>query len=492
MAKATRIVADDCMPFYKEGKNAITEIDNKILKEFVDSIIPIQISNDNTQNDDDSKLAYSPYENPPFIFHNENGKESKWVWQAGRYVGSTKIGNNTIEIKPRFGIIWLKYLLDDITHFKLVPNEAKSDSGNLNELMRKILWHLWVRKFAEADQYGLPRSVIKRTHQGLQIRGHLNSRKSLFPLFTKRQIVSEYREREIDDSICSIVYKAYCILVNRNVNDTKVPSQIQDSLNNLYSHYQGQSIVVSTQDYHDVSYKSIYISWKPLVDFSWQIINQDSLYKFNNEKGASFSLFLDMAEIWESFLRKKLGEGFDDDGWRVLSVNECKFDIYNDNFYGRKIIPDIILKRQNGNGEFEYMVFDAKYKTMNIKGKNFDVDRTDLFQIHTYIQFVEHHLGHVIAGGLLYPLTKKVQGENGDNVEINFDHTSFHSENLYGYEGRNNAPKTAFIIDGIYCPENKDYNDFDDEKYEKYKNEMDMNIKAMIDRIKNQLSNIQE
>ena len=110
----------------------------------------------------------------------------------------------------------------------------------------------------------------------------------------KRQVVSEYREKEVDDAICRIVYKAYSILAQRDMRKSAVPSQIQESLNDLYSLYQGHPISVSPRDYHDISYKSIYLSWKPLVDFSWQIIQQDSLCKPKNVKGESFSLFLDM------------------------------------------------------------------------------------------------------------------------------------------------------------------------------------------------------
>lgn len=465
---AKYLTAQDCKPFYKTkielAKNAIDEQnkESNILAQFVDSIAPVSIfGRDLKDEDTDSKLAYSPFENKPYTWNEIETK--KRVWQAGRYVGATQIGDTTIEIHPRFGDGWLEYLLDDVTHFKLVRSGSVNAEKGINDLMRRILWHLWVGKFASADQYGLPKRVVKRTHIGMQIRGHLNVRKSLFPLFTKSQVVSEYREKDIDDAICRIVYKAYCILVNRKYNKTQVPSQIQDSLNTLYNYYQGQPISVSANDYNSLSYKSIYLSWKPLVDFSWQIIRQDSLFKRKGSKGDSLSIFLDMAEIWEAFLRKKLGEGLAEDGWRVWSVEECKQKIYGDTFFGRTIIPDIILERTN-NGEKEFIVFDAKYKRMRGEKKNVkesDVDRSDLFQIHTYIQYVQHCLGKVILGGLLYPL------------EVDINENEFHSKELYGCDGKENIP---FIVDGIYCSETDN------------KDSMDKSVEAMIDRIKNVLA----
>ena len=115
---------------------------------------------------------------------------------------------------------------------------------------------------------------------------------------------------------------------------------------------------------------------------------------------------------------------------------------------------------------------------MRITSKNqgYDVDRTDLFQIHTYIQFVEHHLGHVVIGGLLYPLTRKGQDEKGNEVEMTIDADKFHSAHLYGKESGMYS-NTPFIIDGVFCSESDDAEGND-------KDAMDKNVTEMINRIK--------
>ena len=460
------IKAKDCLPFFI-GKEEIAEkaISNmngneaKVLTNFLASIIPVSIyADDSKYADVDNKLAYNPFETQPSSLKNKEGFYSDYrVWRAGRYIGTTQIGSSTIEIKPRFGNGWLEYLLADVFHFRLTKSENERDKSSWNELMRRIFWHLWVNKFTVANQYGLPRRTAKRINQVIQIRGHLNARKSILPFFMKRQVVSEYREKEVDDAICRIIYKAYSILVQRDMRKSAVPSHIQESLNDLYSLYQGHPISISPRDYHDISYKSIYLSWKPLVDFSWQIIQQDSLCKHKNVKGESFSLFLDMAEIWEAFLRKKLGEGLE--GWRVWSAEECEQKVYGNTFFGRIIIPDIVLQRVGNDGKDEFLVFDAKYKQM--RGNKDDVDRSDFFQIHTYIQYVQHHLGNVILGGLLYPLS------------VDVDEKRFHSEELFGCNGKDKIP---FIVDGIYCSETDD------------KDSMEKSVEAMINRIKNVLA----
>lgn len=89
----TKIVARDCMPFYKgkaKADNAIREDTGSILTEFANSIIPVNfLDNDFSQADDESKLAYSPFENKPYPFRDNEEVNYCRVWQAGRYIGST-------------------------------------------------------------------------------------------------------------------------------------------------------------------------------------------------------------------------------------------------------------------------------------------------------------------------------------------------------------------------------------------------------------------
>ena len=131
----------------------------------------------------------------------------------------------------------------------------------------------------------------------------------------------------------------------------------------------------------------------------------------------------------------------------------------------------------------KYMVFDAKYKRMRgikTSGKQSDVDRSDLFQIHAYIQFVQHHLGDVLVGGLLYPITRRGLDDEGNVYQHSDDiETSlYHSKHLFGYESNH---ETRFIIDGIVCDENQN----DDSSVAEIREQMDRNIQSMINRIKN-------
>ena len=79
------------------------------------------------------------------------------------------------------------------------------------------------------------------------------------------------------------------------------------------------------------------------------------------------------------------------------------------------------------------MIFDKK-----------DVDRSDFFQIHTYIQYFQMLGKTVKAGGLLYPISKTEIDEK--QLE------KHHATNLFGFK----SSQTPFIVDGIcFGDENK-------------------------------------
>ena len=86
------------------------------------------------------------------------------------------------------------------------------------------------------------------------------------------------------------------------------------------------------------------------------------------------------------------------------------------------------------------MVWDAKYKRM--KFDHYDYDRTDFFQLHTYISYYSQFY-EVFAGGLLYPLSAKFDPERqGRN----------HSESLYSL----GQSETHFWVDGVSMPEDNE------------------------------------
>lgn len=308
--------------------------------------------------DNDEKILYRPYES---FTHTPE-------WMAGRFVGEMvtvvpKRGKVKLRIEPRFGTHFLCHMLEEIYNFKMPESAMQHGEGVVwNKFYQLILRQLWIAKFAKADKYGLPRQTVKRTHQGMQIRGHLNVRKSILPFFTKKEVVSEYREKEVDDMIGRIVYKAYDILADKETGLRNLPPQVQESINDLYSRYHGEQIKITEHDYQSIRYKSIYVSWKPLVDFSWQIIKHRGYNPEQSIDEQGYGLFFDMAEIWEAYIGKLLENDFMHCTERNSNIR--LFENEQEKQFQR-IIPDYLSR--DWTNEKAKAVGDAKY--MNLAGK---------------------------------------------------------------------------------------------------------------------------
>ena len=454
------INANDCSPFPQDLNNNEKEAIRMLCEYFARS------GSGGEEDDEIASLRTSKFDD-----------DIQTRWWAGRYIGLAYIalpsGTKEIAIRPRFGLPFLFAMIEDLyglNNIRESIHDGVENKGNewFSALLNLLRKRIWVDKCAKANRYGLPRINEKRVYQGVSLRGALDVTHTLIPWLKKKELCSRIYEKTYDDSICRIVYEAHRIL-SRNVIENRVgirrrkkrtitnkvglsfsiPPAVQETIDTLNCHYKGKSFDLTESDYQRICYKSIFLSWKPLVDYSWGVIRNQRLgYKaaFNQTQ----CVFVDMAEIWEEFLRKKLGEGFANDGWRVWSIEECCFHIYKDTFYGRQIIPDIILQK-----EHQFMVFDAKYNRMNgfkTNAKDSDVDRSDLFQIHTYIQFVQQNLGEVVIGGLLYPITQDLITQK-DQVDTSI----YHSNSLFG-SGKSN---THFIVDGICCSEEDDHLSFE-------------------------------
>lgn len=378
-------------------------------------------------------------------------------WTVGRYIGEMVVNlpkeniknarkDQTIRlsIHPRFGTKFLIHMIEEIYSFRILQSTKRQDKGNTwNNIYQLILRQLWVAKFAKADKYGLPRKTVKRIHQGMQIHGHLNVRKSLVPFFTKKHVVSEYREKEVDDVIGRIVYKAYDILADKETGLTGLPPQVQESINDLYTRYHKQQIKVFDHEYLNIRYKSIYLSWKPLVDFSWQIIKHKGFNPEKNIEGNGYAMFFDMAEIWEAYIGKVLETDFfhctQQNSNIKLFKNEQEKEF-------QRIIPDYISS--DWTNEKAKAIGDAKYMDL--------VSKTNLLGEQTYSVYYKTimymYRFNAKKGFIFYP---KKTSDTGNAIKT------------FTIGGEN---KGALYMIGLNIPQNNgdmDYKDFQNKIKEK-------------------------
>ena len=428
----------------------------------------------------------------PFAYVNYKDKEkyeddARRIW-TGRWVGrATFIPSEgkkavTLEVIPRFGNFSIFAMIEEAFSCNIVKSKGKSQaSTENNSLMDLLIPFIWSHKLSQANQYGVPHNNVEHIYKGPAIKGRLDVRKSIIPLFREHQVVSIKREKQVDEPIAQIITQAYKKVSGKI--KARLSPNAENALNAFYSMRYPQRYV-SENEYRKIHYKPIYYSFKDIVDFSWQIIKvrKQAETEGNNE---SFSGFLDMAEIWEIYLRSILKKNFSELGWTVESPS---INVYTDSFWSRKIIPDIVMTKGN-----DVVIFDAKWKKMEGKRENVeysDLDRSDFFQIHSYIDYYRSIGKTVVAAGLLYPLE-----EEGTEIDKDFldqiKKEGVVASNLWGEDDN-----TQFVVSGILLkkqPEKIDEKSSDEYKkqYNQYKENMKTAEKAFIDRIKDFLKGLE-
>lgn len=412
MASKVKYTAHDCLGISRNG-SLVTESNDEFLSYVINaskSIYCFKVS----KRERDKEFE-------PIVFFDYE----KSQWQAGRYIGNIDyfVGRKqySLTITPRFGENILLEMFGEIFNLKLSNGKSRFYADKNALYIKMLVSLIWSQKLAEANRHGLPRNRATVDNIGYSIKGKLMVKPSIFTYARDRNLVSRSYEMTYDAKIVSIISAAYKVLKNEYAfEQLSISPNIKDTISEIESI--GHSLKnqrITEHDYLSISYHPIYQSYKDLVDFSWQIINS-SIGIGSPGKGSNVSGYLiDMAEVWECYVRSLAQKQLKVLGWNLI---DSTFTVYENMFYQRRIIPDIVLEKDG-----EYCVFDAKYKKMLYSGA--DVDRNDFFQIHTYISYLEH-LGNVKLAGLLYPV-------EGNNVSLNTQ------SSLFNFKGN-----CQFIVDG--------------------------------------------
>ncbi|CCH54589.1 hypothetical protein BN8_03773 [Fibrisoma limi BUZ 3] len=312
---------------------------------------------------------------------------------------------------------------------------AKSD--NYESLLRKLIALIWLQKLADANRHGLPRTNATDTHTGSSVKGQINVKKTIQEYISHNHITSNVRHRTYDPIVTTILWQAYLIL-SKQYNIRQISHT--DSALDAIQHLQRIAVLnqkVTLHQYRSIKYKVLYQSYKPVVDLSWQILANSMFSNEQKDKTKGFGLFLDVAELWESYLYTLFKRAYTPLGW---NIEKPEVVAYPGKLFQRKLIPDIVLSKDD-----KYCVWDAKYKRMNFNP--YDVDRSDFFQIHTYVQYFAANY-QVISCGLIYP----VNNEPTDYEKL-VDNTLFglgqikttfsiYTMNVNEYKAHNNIKET--------------------------------------------------
>ena len=453
----------DCSPIKKEKEDSKDQdyfLEYAQLFAKTDKIFRLSKSKEHSLNISENPFAY---------YKDGNVWTGRWIGQVQFTPRGEKQPVN-IEIKPRFGESSVFAMIEEAFSCNIVDNRGESKSSKkTTSLIERLIPFMWMHKLSAANLYGVPHANISVYHKGISIKGRLDVRKSIFPLFREGLVVSVKREKQIDEPISQIILQAYKKLNKNKMLQNRLTDNAENALNALESaNYPLRHI--TENEYRKIHYKPIYVQYKDVVDFSWQILNSHVAESEGNKK--SLSGFLDMAEIWEIYLRSIFRKNFAELGWTVESP---EINVYEETFWSRNIVPDIVMTKGN-----DVVVFDAKWKKMAGTHEDVahsDLDRSDFFQIHSYISYYKSLGKRVVLAGLLYPLEDDGQKVNKDFLE-QIKEKGMVDSNLWGEDD-----STKFVVSGILLkkqPEGIDENG-DGEEYKKYKKDIENAEKAFVE-----------
>ncbi len=405
------ISAKDCLPF--KNTDGHEEAIEAFLKQS-DQFEKFHFS-DKQSDSDTPELAY---------FDSKNG------WTAGRMVGEARFNHKgadyKIIVRPRFGEVQLFRMLSEIFNVRFTETKSEYDTSKDEQvLIKRLISFFWLNLLAKGNRYGLPRISKEEEYYGDRIRGRLKVRDSLISMKTEGKVYSAFKQKSLNETIAKLLKLSHQILESKYfLSEIHQPQNASYAIQKINA-FHSRNMWVTRQEYQEVQYKEIYKTYKPVIDLSWAIIQNENIRGKDEGNVSPVSYFIDMAEIWELYVKSLLKKELGKTGWQLIS-NE--YQTYNSSVLKRKLIPDVVFKKGK-----QLIVFDGKYKMM--RGRKEDIDRADYFQIHTYIHYLAQKY-NVSIGGLIYPfsvpLDPKMENE-----------TRSHSLFSQGFSG------TKYCVDGI-------------------------------------------
>ncbi len=321
---------------------------------------------------------------------------TKYFIETGQYAGYINFKRISIfiSLSEKYNIHVLNHLLSyanniNIDSLPLPTNFTKNQSE-----LDYLLCFLFIQRLEKASILGLPKQYVNKNDQLSTVKGKIDFNqfiKNNLPF--KGEIAVRYRKREEVQEIIDVVFYTLYIIKNKFSSQAlfKVRS-IYNELKSRYSKSKPNSSTIIKAKRHSVLNNPIFQQFKVVLELA-EIIIKNLSPEIENEKSLEISGNLyNTSELFELYIEKILKINFSD--WHIEPQKEIS--IYKKQFFGRKLKPDFVLYNQESDN---YVVLDVKFKTMNYS--RFDLDREDLFQLHTYTYYFHNN---IVYSGLIYPL----------------------------------------------------------------------------------------
>lgn len=353
-------------------------------------------------------------------------KETQYFIQTGLFAGVVYHEGYQFNINTRYGDAFLKRMLNFVNDIFIDDVDVNASKNQKKNNFLFILAYLFIQSLEKAAVLGLPQEYQTFTQTSNKVRGKIDINaylKNHMPF--QGELTTSYREQDYIKEIMDVLYLALLKLEKSFGKEIhKRLMGVQSLLKQNYSGTFATQETIRKAKNHRVLNNPTFSSFNKVLEYAEIILLDQSMDPSKNIKNKTAGYLFDISQLFEVYLEKLLAHNFDD--WEVTSQTELR--LYRGMFYSRRMFPDLIMKHKYSN---KVIVFDAKFKNMRLEGR--DLDRSDFYQIHTYIQYYQPN---VLFGGLIYPLSNPLVSEKS------------HSPNLFGHD-----PSTPFIVDGIHVNE---------------------------------------
>lgn len=312
----------------------------------------------------------------------ERGRDGRWC--AGRFIGSITVDGRRLLVRPRLGIEVVEAWLDQA--FGLVAPPASARHAETETFIVRLLARLWCRAIDNATRHGLPLLRLPRSHEGLYVRGRLDTRRTVGLIGAGRPgVASVTYDRSLDHPVTRALVRAERALAERLTDTAEWRTErVRQVMPHLRAAVGSRPKLPTAFQLERVRYTPITLPFKQAALLSHRIASRLG-YSATDEAGRAEGILVDVAELWELFVlncaRRAVPGGLRiEHGTTVGRRDYLLRSKQADRGMGR-LKPDVLVLRRDR----ATAVIDAKYKRLAFSlARPNGVDQADLYQLAAY------------------------------------------------------------------------------------------------------------
>lgn len=325
-------------------------------------------------------------------------------WWGGRFIGSMTVEGRRLTVRPRLGIDVVEAWLDQA--FGLVAPPASARHAESKTFIVRLLARLWCRAVDSATRHGLPLLRLPRSHEGLFVRGRLDTRQTIRLLAEGQpRVASVTFDRSLDHPVTRALVRAERALSERLTDTAEWRTErVRQVLPYLRAAVGSRPKLPTAFELSRVRYTPITLPFKQAALLSYRIASKLG-YIATDEPGNAEGILLDVAELWELFVlncaRRAVPAAFRIEHGTTMGRHDYLLRSAEGNRGMGRLKPDVLVLREEVTA-----VIDAKYKRLaSSRERPSGVDPADLYQLAAYARQYEPE--HVAA--LVYPYDRDTE-----------------------------------------------------------------------------------